>query len=245
MKQSALLLTLLLLLNLTSVKAQDSISPWSAKFKAGGLYLQGNTNKFFGSAEGLITFRKGIVESILSASVTYGESDGIKDDNDLGVTYTFDLWYDNIWSPFVLQYTEYGFSRNIELRSQSGAGIKYTFVPFPNYKSSLSAAGIYDYTNYKNIEGYSDSRTFRISVRLKTKLLLFGERFLISHVTFYQPSVKEIRDRIWNSETTLGINISEIFSFNTTYKYHYEFYTVQDRKKHDHELTFGIGIELK
>jgi hypothetical protein len=244
MKQSVLLLSVLLL-NLISVNAQDTLDPWSGKVKAGGLYLQGNTNKFYGTAEGQIMFRKGIVESIIFSKATYGESDGIKDDNDITVNYTFDLWYDNIWSPFILQFAEYSFARNIDIRSQSGAGIKYTFVPFARYKSSLSAAGLFDYTNYKNIAGYKDSKTFRISVRFKTKLLLFDEKLTITNVTFYQPSIKEIRDRIWQSESSLAFGISEILSFITTYRYHYEFYTVEDRKKHDHEIDFGISIELK
>lgn len=225
-----LVFALILCLNITYAAAGDSLSSWSGHIKAGGFFLKGNTDKFSTSGEFQLMFRKGIIESILSATASYGESDGVKDENDRSATYTLDFYYDNIWSPFILQFAEYSFARNIDLRSQSGAGIKYTFVPFPKYKSSLSAAGIFDYTNYKNVPGYDDSKTFRLSIRLKSKILLLNGMMVLSHVTFYQPSVKEIRDRIWRSETSVGINITSMITFSTTYKYQYEYYTVEDRK---------------
>jgi hypothetical protein len=215
------------------------------KADAGGFYQTGNTDKFYTASTGEIKVTKGIVESILTASLDYGETDKIKDENNFISSLTFDMWYDNIWSPFFLQYGEFSFARNISFRSQTGAGIKYTFLPQADYRTSLSGAGIYDYTNYNELSGYEDKKTTRLSFRFKSKILVYGGFIAFTHITFFQPNVKELRDRIWKTETIFEVKPADEFYLFTSYKYNYEYYTTAGSKNHDHKIAFGIGIEYK
>jgi len=218
---------------------------WSGFFNVGGFVQKGNTDKIYAVSSGEIKRVDGILESTAFASLGYGESDGIKDDNELVSTLTFDLFYDNILSPFVLQLTGFSFAREIDLRSQTGGGLKYTYVDVPEFKSSISAAGIYDYTNFKDKPGNVDSRTWRLSARFKFKSELFGGRINISHVTFYQPSFNNFKVAIWWSETGIGIPITDFLNLNATYNITHEDAVPAGVKKTDQKLTFGLGIEFK
>lgn len=218
---------------------------WSGFFKVGGFYQKGNTNKIYAVSSGEIKRADGILESIAFVSLGYGESDGIKDDNELSSSLTFDLFYNNILSPFVLQLTGFSFSREINLRSQSGGGLKYTYVDIPEFKSSISAAGIYDYTDLKEKPGNNDSRTWRLSSRFKFKSTLFGGRINISHVTFYQPSFKNISNAIWWSETGIETPLTDFLNINATYNITHEDVVPAGVKKTDQKIIFGLGIEFE
>jgi len=218
---------------------------WSGFFKVEGFYQKGNTNKIYSVSSGEVKRSDGILESIAYASLGYGESDGIKDDNELASSLTFDLFYNNVFSPFILQLTGFSFAREIDLRSQTGGGLKYTFADIPEFKSSISAAGIYDYTNLKDKPGNIDSRTWRLSARFKFKSTLFGGRINVSHVTFYQPSFKNIRNAIWWSETGLETPLTDFLNITATYNITHEDVVPMGVKKTDQKLTFGLGIEFK
>jgi hypothetical protein len=226
--------------NKTYVKAH-----WSGFFNVSGFIQKGNTDKIYAVSSGEIKRADGVLESIAFVSLGYGESEGIKDDNELSSSLTFDLFYDNILSPFVLQLTGFSFAREIVLRSQSGGGLKYTFVDIPEFKSSISAAGIYDYTNLKDKPGNNDSRTWRLSARFKFKSALFGGRINISHVTFYQPSFKNFTNAIWWSETGIGTPLTDFLDINATYNVTHEDVVPEGVKKTDQKVVFGLGIEFK
>ena len=218
---------------------------WSGFLNVGGFIQKGNTDKIYAVSSGEIKRADGILESIAFVSLGYGESDGIKDDDELSSSLTFDLFYDNVLSPFILQLTGFSFAREIDLRSQSGGGLKYTFSNIPEFKSSISAAGIYDYTNLSDKPGNTDSRTWRISARFKFKSSLFGGRINISHVTFYQPSFNNFKNAIWWSETGLETPITDFLNLNATYNITHEDVVPAGVKKTDQKLTFGLGIEFK
>ena len=218
---------------------------WTFSLKAEGSYQKGNTNKIFGLSEGEIK-RTGdsLLESILKAKLTYGESDDIKDENELSSSFTMDLFYENKFSPFFLQLTSFNFGREIDLRSQSGFGLKYTFVNIPEIKASISAAGIYDYTNLRERTGNSDSKTWRLSMRLKFKSSVFGGRINITHYTYYQPSFKDFKNAIWMSESELSFPLTEFLFVTSTYSYTHEDVVPAGVKKDDHKLTFGLKISF-
>jgi hypothetical protein len=228
------------------VKRRDTVKThWSGYIKVAGLYLKGNTDKIFSVTAAEIKRTDRIVETVLSAALDYGESDGIKDESDLYSSATIDLFYDRLFSPFVLQLTEFGYSREIDLRSQTGGGLKYTFVEIPEFKASISAAGIYDYTNLRDKPGNTDSKTWRLSARIKFRSVLFDGRINISHVTFYQPSFKDFGNVIWRSESELSLPLTYFLNINAAYLYKHEDVVPSGVKKSDHKFTFGLTAEFK
>ncbi len=228
------------------VNVKDTVKThWSGSFKGEGSYQKGNTNKILGMMKGEVKRTDRILESILTGKIVYGESDNIKDENDFYSSFTIDLFYNRMFSPFLLQLTEFSFGREIDLRSQSGAGLKYTFVNIPEIKASISAAGIYDYTNLREKPGNNDSRTWRLSTRLKFTLILFNSSLILVHATYYQPSYKSIKNAIWRSETDLSLPLTAFLFVSSTYSYIHEDVVPAGVKKDDHKLTFGLGVNFK
>jgi hypothetical protein len=234
--------------------AQDTLSAgkkdtvkthWSGSFKVEGSYQKGNTNKILGMMKGEVKRTDRVLESILTGKIVYGESDDVKDENDFYSSFTMDLFYNRMFSPFLLQLTEFSFGREIDLRSQSGAGLKYTFVNIPEIKASISAAGIFDYTNLREKPGNNDSRTWRLSARLKFTLTLFNSSLILAHATFYQPSYKHLKNAIWRSDTELALPLTTFLFVSSTYSYIHEDVVPAGVKKDDHMLTFGLGVNFK
>ena len=96
-----------------------------------------------------------------------------------------------ILSPFFLQYLEYNFSKGIDLRSQTGAGLKYIFIPDPDHKTSISLAGIYDYLKLVDKPGNSEASEARFSFRFKTRQVMLDKtpEFLI--LAMFQPVIND------------------------------------------------------
>lgn len=230
---------------LGTVKRDTVKTHWSGSLQAEGSIQKGNTNKILGMMKGEVKRTDRILESILTGKIVYGESDDIKDENDFYSSFTIDLFYNRMFSPFLLQLTEFSFGREIDLRSQSGAGLKYTFVNIPEIKASVSAAGIYDYTNLREIPGNNDSRTWRLSTRLKFTLTLFNSSLILAHATYYQPSYKSFKNAIWRSETDLSLPLTKFLFISSTYSYIHEDVVPAGVKKDDHKLTFGLGVNFQ
>ncbi|MFI5144036.1 MAG: DUF481 domain-containing protein, partial [Ignavibacteria bacterium] len=217
-------------------------SPWTGGMSIRGFYMMGNTNKFYGMGTGEIKRQDSIYTLDLNATVDYGESNKIKDENSFFGDFSADLFHHNLLSPLVMQIGEYNFSRGIVFRSQTGGGLKLNFIQHPEHKTSISLAVIYDYTNLVNIPGNEDTRRWRLSWRFKTVQILFGNRLKLSNVTFFQPSMTALSNTIWRVETVLDAPILSFLSLQAAYLYTREDNVSVGRKHSDHKVTFGLNV---
>ncbi len=229
-------------------QTKDSVNnndlKWSGFLTFSGLYQSGNTNKFNLQGRGELKRTKGIIETILYLSASYGESRQMKDDNTYFGSLTADLFYDNIFSPFFLQYAEYNFAKGIELRSQTGTGIKYLFIPDHVHKSSVSLAVIYDYLDLVSKPGNSNDREARFSFRLKSDQKLFEDRLRISFVGLYQPVINYFSKSNYYLEANLEMPLTKIFRLVAIYTYSFDNVVSVGRKRADNKLTFGAGLQF-
>jgi hypothetical protein len=176
------------------------------------------------------------------------------DQNNILPSFTADLWYKSKISPFFLQTIEYSFEKEIDLRSQTGAGVKYTFLELvkedsgnsaaDKLKFSISGAGIHDYTNLKDRPGNYDSNIWRISLRFKAEGSFINSLFGFSHITFFQPSVKRLKNAIWRSDTQFLVGLTDLLSFSTTFRYTHQDVVPMGVKNDDYKLTFGFSINF-
>ncbi len=215
---------------------------YSASIAIGGFYQSGNTSKFFVQSKGEVKRSSKTLETILAATYGYGENRMKKDENILLSSLTIDLFYKNKISPFLLQMIEYNFSKGIELRSQSGGGLKYVFIPEAEHKTSLSLALIYDYTHLKEVPGNYDNKVMRFSWRLKTRQELFDSHLIFSGIGFYQPAVNDISKRNIRIETILDIPITKMVFANLTYLHSFDDVVSVGRKRADNKFTFGLRV---
>jgi len=243
------LLSVLIFLNIDQTFAQNasdgkdsSKTKWSGSVTGSGFYQSGNTNKFLIQGRGEIKRVNKDLEMILNVSGDYGENKGAKDDNSYYGSLTADLFYDNMFSPFVLQYLEYTFGKGIDLRSQTGGGLKYLFIPEAKHKSSVSLALIYDYLKLVEKPGNTQSKEARFSFRIKTKQELIKDKMNINFVFLYQPVVDEWSNSNKFLNTTLEIPLTNLFRLNAIYTYTFDNVVSVGRKRADNKLTFGAGL---
>jgi hypothetical protein len=241
------ILLLLFIIICLTIKAQNKRADstyitltWSAG--ASGFYMNGNTNKLYVMSTGEIKRQDSITTFDLLVSLDYGETNKLKDQNNIFGDFSADLFHYNTVSPLILQIGEFGFGRGIKFRSETGAGAKYNFIKHPEHKSSISMALIYDYTNLVDKPGNNDGRTWRLSWRFKTKQILFDNRIRLSNVTFFQPSVTAIANVIWRVESMLEAPIVKGFSLTVSHLYTHDDIVSIGRKKGDHKISFGLKI---
>lgn len=245
MKFVTVLLAFIFLLtsDLSYSQKKDSVrSEWSGELIFTGLYQSGNTNKFLVQGKGNVKKISRTLETILLLSGSYGENRGSKDDNTYYGALTADLYYEDILSPFLLQYAEYNYSKGIDFRSQTGGGMKYTFLPDKDHRSSVSLALIYDYLNLQNKPGNSKSKEIRFSLRLKTKQIVLDKHMNIIFVGMYQPVVNYFSKANFYLEGTIEVPLTKTFRLNSIYTYTFDNVVSVGRKRADNKLTFGAGL---
>jgi hypothetical protein len=227
----------------TQDKSMDSSrSSWWWSLGASGFYMKGNTNKLYTTGAGEIKKQDSISTLDLLLSLDYGATNKIKDQNNFFGDFSADLFHYNTFSPLILQIGEFGYSRGIVFRSETGGGAKYNFIKHPEHKTSVSLALIYDYTNLVHKPGNNNGRTWRFSWRFKTNQKLFGDRIRIGNVTFFQPSVRSIQNVIWRSESTLEAPIVKGFSLMVVYLFTHDDIVSVGRMKTDQKVSFGLKV---
>jgi len=238
--------SLLLFISMTSSalsQSKDTLdSAFSGMLSAEGLYQSGNTSKMFIQGKGEIKYDTKNTESILSATLGYGESKGKKDDNFFSSYLTGDFFVRHTFTPFLLQITEYSFAKGIDLRSQTGGGLKYTFIKSTIHKSSVSAAIIFDYTKLADKPGNYDSEEMRLSLRFKTRNEIINERLIFSLTVFYQPSIADLSNSNIRADVSAEIPIVKKIYLKSSYLYSFESVVSVGRKRMDNKLVFGMGI---
>ena len=220
------------------------MSEWSAFLSGEGLYQSGNTSKFFLQSKGELKRDVKDFEGILFISYGYGESKGKKDDNSFTSSLTGDFFRSRMFTPFLLQIIEYSFAKGIDIRSQSGAGLKYTFIREKEHKSSISAALIYDYTNLAQKPGNYNVDILRLSFRVKTRQEILNSKLILSFTGFYQPALKDFSAANIRIDFSADIPIVSNFYFRSSYLYSFEDVVSVGRKRLDNKITFGLGISF-
>jgi len=217
---------------------------WSGSLSGEGLYQSGNTRKFYVHGKGSITRADRYLETILTGSYGYGENRGRKDDNEMIASFTADLFYKNRWSPFILQYINYSFAKGIDLRSQSGGGVKYVPVQNEDHKTSISLALIYDYEKLADKPGNFDQENLRFSLRVRTKQNIIKDRLMFNLTAFYQPVVNNFSRSNFRVETGLTAPLIKGFSLLANYLYTFEDVVSVGRMRADNKLTFGLIVNF-
>lgn len=241
---SLCILIVLMLCTSISATAQRKIQPWQGSVAAEAILQSGNVNTQIAVLRGDVSTVDSTFEVGFHGEFSYGEQDDIKNQQTMLGTVTFDLWPDDVLSPFVLGTAEYNFQRQIDLRWQAGGGVKWLFWNDTTNEVSLSSAVLFDATMYGPAAGLDDIRTGRASFRLKGKHILLNTYLIFTHVTFLQPSLSSAKDYRWNTLLTLDVPLSSVVSLRTSFNNTFESIVADDRKKNDSKLLFGLKVSL-
>lgn len=138
-----------------------------------------------------------------------------------GIDLALDLTPHRTVSPFFFTSAESDPLRRLELRTQSGAGAKYTFYRVPQSgEASLSLAMLHSYEHLVAAEDplERDVRQLaRWSVRGRASHAL-RPGLSFSHVSFYQPMVDHMADYLLRSTTSAKILMLDRLSLTVSYQ---------------------------
>lgn len=146
-------------------------------------------------------------------------------------------------SPFVLGSVETSLQARIARRYTGGFGGKLSFVRSTKNELSTSFALLWEQTRALDGEPTDDLTTSRLrwSARLQVKRQL-DERLRLTHVTFYQPSVREPEQFTVSSTSTLSLDLTKTLALVTTLQDNYDSEARKRgaRSNNDGQLLLGL-----
>lgn len=131
------------------------------------------------------------------------------------------------------------YSLKVNYRLQAGAGASYNFIDSPWLRINISDGILYEKGDITNEIGnkiiYSIPRnSFRLLYKWSIK-----DRFTISGIHFYQPSLKSLKDYIIQSSSNISIKLNDWLSFTSSLVYNKVMLTERETLL----FTYGLSIE--
>ena len=219
-------LSLTLLLSLATLAGAQG--KWHFNFGVGGELKSGNVNSITLNNSGGIERNDSLIALDANYAIVYGKQDQKVYDQSFTANLKFDFWQYDRWSPFVSATYLNNKFKGFEFQNKFLAGVKYRIYWNERCDYSVSAAYVFDMTEYMNQD---DDRlkpqVSRLSLRLKIKQKI-SDYVSIKHTTFYQPSLMDLGgfqsvkdDYIVTSITSLSTKLSKHLTFDLSFNYEY------------------------
>lgn len=164
-----------------------------------------------------------------SVSYRYGESKGDVVARNAATSLTFDLTPRSYLSPFVYATVERDPFRKLDLRTNTGSGVKYTMYRSKQGTASLSAAALYSHEAF-TIDRPT-RRDARWSFRTKVEHAL-GKTMRVENTAFYKP--------VWDRSGDYNVQISSRMSTKVASRLAM---TLSHEFLHDSTPPTGVGRE--
>lgn len=181
-----------------------------------------------------------------TVSYRYGESEGEVVARNIRSGLTWDLHPQAAWSPFLFINAERDRFRKLGVRTNTGAGVKRTFLDEKEGSFSLSAAVLHDYENFTEPVGddlLTTRKRARWSMRAKGhRLWESGVRF--EHVSYFQPVFDQAADYNVDSTTKLTFFLTERIGVNVSYTLRRDSTPPPGIEHNDQILQAGVTVQL-
>lgn len=152
--------------------------------------------------------------------------------------------------PLILGFVSTNFRREIDLRYLFGAGVTYQIIKNNKNWLKLSVTSEYEYTDFTetnfNINEYDDRETIttmRGTVWLNGKYNLFKKKVIITHETYFQPSLSKGDNYRWQADFGLELPVWKYLNFKINYLRTFESLVIETQKRQDEFLTFGFTLK--
>ncbi|MDX1623179.1 MAG: DUF481 domain-containing protein [Gemmatimonadota bacterium] len=120
---------------------------------------------------------------------------------------------------FALGGLESSFQRRIDLRTDAGAGVKYTFVRREGARLDVSAALLAERTAFEEdpdaLEPTEDEWVGRWSYRVRGKRVVGDDRVVLESVTFYRPEA-DFDAYVIETENSAAYRLTDTFSLKVS-----------------------------
>ena len=203
----------------------------------------GNQNlSFFDGGVRVTRLEPEAVEFELNARGRSGTEDGNRVAESYMASLKADAYPDERWSPFVFGSAERDRFKELDLRTNAGGGMKYTFLRAEDTEVSLSLALLHSREDLQRAD--LPTRTDgRFSLRFKGAHEL-REGVRVENVTFHQPVWDVFDDYLVQSENILAVQVFSMLAVTASYVYQRDSTPPPDVESDDHNLKLGIQLQL-
>ena len=144
------------------------------------------------------------------------------------------------------------FRRQIDYRYLFGGGVTYQILNDKKKENWLKTSLTFEYegTQFGNTQfnitaynGMNEIDTFRGTIWLNGKYNLFKKKVIITHQSYYQPSLSESNNYRWQADLGLELPIWKFLNFKINYLHTFESIVIAEQEQEDQFLTFGLTIK--
>jgi hypothetical protein len=152
--------------------------------------------------------------------------------------------------PQVLGFVSTNYRREIDLRYIVGAGATYQILKHKEHWLKTSLTFEYEETDFKssafnkdNYNGNGTIETFRSTIWLNGKYTLFKKKVVLSHESYYQPSLENSDNYRWQLDFGVELPLWDFLSFKINYLHKFESIVIENQEEEDQYLTFGFTLK--
>lgn len=152
--------------------------------------------------------------------------------------------------PQVLGFVSTNFRRQIDLRYLFGAGATYQILDKKDNWLKASLTFEYEETDFSRsifnnsqYDGDKSINTFRSTIWLNGKYELFKKKIVLTHETYYQPSIGQSENYRWQADIGVDLPLWDFLSFKVNYRHTFESIVMKNQEKKDEFLTFGFTLK--
>ena len=152
--------------------------------------------------------------------------------------------------PLLLGFVSTNFRRKIDQRTLMGAGVTFRVLNKKNHWLKFSLSSEYERTNFSQANfnrtkynGDPTINTVRGTFWIYGKYQLIEGKLILSHESYYQPSLQESDNYRWRSDIGLQMPIWKFLDFKINYLNTFESLVIENQKQEDRILTFGLTLK--
>lgn len=250
MKNAFFLMLFFPLCVFSQINESDTLN-FKANLSLTGFYQGGNVETLILRAKSDLSFKplkKWVFKT--TNSYVYQEFGREKADEDI-LSLNF-LYFnpDQKFYPLALAFVSTNFRRDIDLRYILGGGVTYQILEKKDNWLKVALSGEYEKTQFgstdfiiSEYDGMENIETFRATIWLNGKYKLFKDKLIITHESFYQPSIEDSNNYRWQADVGLELPLWKYLNFKINYVHTYESVVIANQNRWDDILTFGFKIK--
>lgn len=152
--------------------------------------------------------------------------------------------------PLLLGFVSTNFRRRINVRSLLGGGVTFQVLSKKEHWLKIALSSEYEQTEFNNdtfnrtvYNGNRSINTFRGTIWINGKYQLFDKKLILSHESYYQPSIQRGDNYRWRADIGLELPLRKFLNFRINYLHTFESIVAQGQKQEDRLLTFGFTLK--
>lgn len=180
--------------------------------------------------------------------IRYGRSEGEDVAQNMQSGLTVELAPRARWSPFLVGRAEKDPFKKLDLRTSSGAGVRYRLLDRDHVVMTLSGAALHSYENLEvpATDPLTQERTHHARWRwIGEGSYRMGEAVEAEHRTYYEPVWDRGSDYLMEVQNTVRFRFSDRLSFRVAHSFQRDSTPPAEVEENSSVLTLGVGFKTR